>query len=214
MLKALRFSILAFVLTLAARPVQAHPHTWIDLETALIFNEEGKVSGLWVGWLFDDYYSAFTLEEIQPDKAGKYPQEKLDELATINLTNLSEYNYFTFIKADGKQQAIKPVTKFKTSVKRRLWMEFTVELETPIDPRIQKIDYAVYDPTFYIEILHAVNGDPIQMIGNKALGCNYKLVKPEPPKELSLMAAALDKDETPKESIGASFAEQIDILCD
>jgi len=214
MLKTLKCSIIAFILTIAALPVQAHPHSWIDLETALIFDGDGKIEGLWVGWLFDDYYSAFTLEETQPDKFGEYPQEKLNELAETNLKNLAEYNYFSFLRADGKQLAIKPVTKYKTSVKRRLWMEFTIELETPIDPRSHKIDYAVYDPTFYIEILHAENGDPIRMIGDKALGCNYKLVKPEPPKELSFMAAALNKDETPSESIGASFAEQIDILCD
>jgi len=79
MLKALKFCILAFVLTLAIKPVQAHPHSWIDLETALIFNKDGKIKGLWVGWLFDDYYSAFTLEEIKPDETGQYPQKELDE---------------------------------------------------------------------------------------------------------------------------------------
>ncbi|WP_417782867.1 DUF1007 family protein [Terasakiella pusilla] len=197
----------------ASPKAHAHPHSWIDLETTLLFNEDGQITGLWVGWLFDDFYSAFTLEETPRNSMGGYDQSSLDALAKQNLKNLSEYSYFTFIHANGKTLPHKEVTKFKTFVdNNRLWMEFTVELETPVDPRTQKIDYAVYDPTYYVEILHAAKGDPIQMVGN-VNGCGYSLTSPEPPEELSLMAAALDQDETAGDGIGISFAERVVLSC-
>lgn len=209
--------VLAFAfcaLFFGANPkAHAHPHSWIDLETTLLFNDEGQITGLWVGWLFDDFYSAFTLEETPRNSMGGYNQSSLDALAKQNLKNLSEYSYFTFIHADGKTLPHKEVTKFKTFVdNNRLWMEFTVELETPVDPRTQTIDYAVYDPTYYVEILHAEKGDPIQMVGN-VNGCGYSLKNPEPPAELSLMAAALDQDETAGDGIGVSFAERVVLSC-
>ncbi len=192
----------------------AHPHTWIDLETALIFNEKGQITGLWVGWLFDDFYSAFTLEGMKPNKDGKYDQKALNTLAETNLKNLSEYSYFTYIHVDGKQPAYKTVTDYKTFVEnQRLWMEFTVELKEPIPAKGHQIDYAVYDPTYYVEILHAEKGDPIQLIGKGAQGCGYALKKPEPPEELSFMAANLDKDETAGDGIGQFFAEKVELSC-
>lgn len=206
---------LALLLLALPGTAKAHPHSWIDLETSLLFNDEGKVTGLWVGWLFDDYYSAFTLEGMRPDKDGKYDQKALNDLAETNLNNLFDYNYFTFIRADEKLLNYRTVTDYKTHVDGyRLWMEFTVELTEPVDPKAHKIDYAVYDPTYYVEILHAADGDPVQLIGTGAQTCGYALQKPEPPKELSLMAAALDKDETAGDSIGISFAERVEIACD
>lgn len=196
-----------------SHPAKAHPHSWIDLETSLIFNEKGEVAGLWVGWLFDDFYSAFTLEETARNKDGGYDQKSLDALAEQNLKNLSEYSYFTFIRADEKAVSMQPVTDYKTYVsKNRLWMEFSVMLEQPLDPKTHKIDYAVYDPTYYVEILHAANGDPVQLVGNTQ-GCGYRLKTPEPPEELSLMAAGLDKTETAGDGIGVYFAERVVLSC-
>lgn len=208
----LAFAFCALVFATSPK-AHAHPHSWIDLETTLLFNTQGQITGLWVGWLFDDFYSAFTLEETPRNSMGGYTQSSLDDLARQNLKNLSEYSYFTFIHADGKTLPHKEVTDFKTSVtNNRLWMEFTVELETPIDPRTHQVEYAVYDPTYYVEILHTEKGDPIQMVGN-VNGCGYALKSPEPPEELSLMAAALDQDETAGDGIGVSFAERVVLSC-
>jgi len=206
------FALVLFLIF--STPARAHPHSWIDLETALLFDDQGMVTGLWQGWLFDDFYSAFTLEGMAPDKDGGYDQVALNSLAETNLKNLSEYSYFTFIHADGAQPPYKPVESYKTFVENnRLWMEFTVMLETPIDPKQHKIDYAVYDPTFYVEILHAATGDPVQLNGKGAAQCGYRLKKPEPPKEISLMAAAMDKDQTAGDGIGIYFAEHVEISC-
>jgi len=184
------------------------------MDTSLIFNEQGQATGLWVGWLFDDYYSAFTLEVIQRQEDGSYDQKALNRLAEENLRNLSEYSYFTFIKVDGKQTPYLPVTDYKTHVSQnRLWMEFTVMFKDAIDPKKHAIDYAVYDPTFYVEILHEAKGDPIQFIGTGARGCGYALKRPEPPEEISLMAGMLDKDETAGDGIGQYFAERVVISC-
>jgi len=205
--------LLLFSLSVSSR-VQAHPHSWIDLETSLIFNDEGKVIGLWQGWLFDDFYSAFTLEGMKPDNDGKYDTKALNELAETNLENLSEYSYFTFIKIDGKKGNYQKVKDYKTFVEgNRLWMEFSVMLNEPVDPKAHAINYSVYDPTYYVEILHAEGGDPIQLTGAGSQGCGYEMKKPEPPKEMSLMAAAMDRNQSAGDGLGVYFSEQVEISC-
>lgn len=193
---------------------QSHPHNWIDLETAAVFNEDGLITEIWVGWLFDDFYSAFTLEGLSKDETGKYEQKKLDELAEVNLKNLSEYDYFTFVEKNGQPVQNAVVTDYKTHVDGwRLWMEFRVPLETPLDPRTDRITYKVYDPTYYVEILHIEDKIPVSLAGKGALGCGYELIAPEPPEELAMFAASLDQTESGGNELGENFAEEVKITC-
>lgn len=207
--------ILSLSLFLSLSPkAQAHPHSWIDLETAPLFNKEGQITGLWVGWLFDDFYSAFSLEETKRNPDGTYNQADLDKLARTNLTNLSEYSYFTFAHVNGKEIPFLPVEIFKTNVQNnRLWMEFEVTFIEPIDPRTAQFDYAVYDPTYYVEILHAEAGEPVNLIGAEGINCGYTLNKPQPPEELSLMMADLDQTENAGTGVGIHFSEKVEISC-
>jgi len=205
--KIVFFRVLLFVLFFFPSVAKAHPHAWIDMETAVLFDDKGMVTGLRVGWLFDDFYSAFSMEGIQPT------QKRLNELAEANLKNLSEYNYFTQMKVEGQLLKHKPVETYTTQlIGNRLWLEFDVMLETAINPKKQSLTYAIFDPTYYVEILYSKEGDPIRMVGNSS-GCGYAVKLPEPPKEMSLMAAALDKTETAGDTIGTYFAEKVTLSC-
>lgn len=202
-----RFFIVLAVLCGLSANAKAHPHAWIDLETTVVFDDAGLVKGLRVGWLFDDFYSAFSLDGVKPT------QDALNILAETNLKNLSEYDYFTQITADGKKLATQKVTDYHTELRgKRLWLEFFVPLESGVDPKKSKLTYAVFDPTYYVEILHAETGDPIRLEG-QAKGCGYRLTPPQPPEDISLMAAAMDQTQTAGDTIGDYFAEHVTLRC-
>lgn len=207
--KMIRRLLLTLVLTLSLSiQAHAHPHAWIDMETALIFDDQGRVTGLRVGWLFDDFYSAFSLDGIEAT------QQKLNELAEINLGNLKEYKYFTDIKIDGVRQKHGDVSEYNTElIGNRLWLDFVVPLLEPVDPMTHEIVYSVYDPTYYVEILHATEGDPIRFEGAANAACGYAMKNPEPPEDIALLAAALDKTETAGDAIGTYFAERVVLSC-
>jgi len=203
--------VVLVVMTLAA---QAHPHAWIDLRSTVKHDEQGRVSALVMDWTFGQYYSAFILEDIL--KQGTPTPEKLAEMLNAtgreNLTNLREYDYFTVVKADGEKQTLGDVVEFKTEIRdRRLWMRFEIPLPTPIDPKVHKITYAVFDPTYYIEILYAEKGPLVTFEGTNT--CQAEIIAPTPPTEVIGLAASLDQTQSGGDTLGAYFAETVALTC-
>ena len=67
------FSIVAAALglSLLAGAAQAHPHVWVAVKSAVLFDGEGRVSGVRHAWAFDDMYSAYVTMGLGKD--GKPP---------------------------------------------------------------------------------------------------------------------------------------------
>lgn len=201
---------------LASVPAAAHPHAWIDLKTTTIFNDEGQVTGLRVLWVFDEFYTLYAIEDFDADGDGQPDDDQLWELAVVNLESLAEYDYFTYLEVDGVQPAYAEVTEYETYMDgERLVLIFTVDLLVPADPREHHVSYAVYDPTYYIEITHAAQREePIRLEGPVPDGCGFKLNYPDPDEELIFFAAALDQTQSAGDGLGAHFAERVAILCE
>ena len=56
--------LLALALAAAPLPLAAHPHGWIDLRTEVLVDDAGRVEALRQAWLFDQFYSAFMLDDF------------------------------------------------------------------------------------------------------------------------------------------------------
>ena len=206
-------SAAALVILFASSPNTAHPHAWIDLTSTVIFDESGWVTGLRLVWVFDDFYTLFVLEGFDIDGDGKVEPERLRELAATNLRNLSEYSYFTFVQSDDQPVAVGTVTDFDTLMRKgRLVLSFTVPLAEALDPAAASVSYAVYDPTYYIEVLH-VGSASIVMEGQAAERCSFALIEPSPSLEAIAGAAALDRNQPVSQGLGAFFAQRIELTC-
>ena len=209
--------LLALVLTLLFQgPAAAHPHAWIDLKTAVLFNDQSQFSGLRVQWTFDEFYTLYAIEEFDADGDGQPDDDKLWQLAVVNLESLAEYDYFTYLKVDGVQAAYAEVTDYETYMDgERLVLIFTVEPLVPADPRAHKVTYSVYDPTYYIEVTHAARSeDPIRFEGPTPEGCSFELRYPDPDEDILFFAASLDQTQSAGDGLGAFFAEEVAILCE
>ncbi len=184
------------------------------MKTEPLFNEAGEMTGLEIYWLFGDFYSAFIMEEIPKDADGTPNAEALRELAAGNLTNLAEYNYYTKITKDGEDQAFTLHPKFTTGITDyRLWMKYQIDLKTPLDPVQDGIRYSVYDPTYYIEILHDDKAPSTLLPASQRDRCKSTLIPPNPPEEMSIMAYSLDRTEKPNFNLGDYFAEWVKLSC-
>ncbi|MGI9504651.1 MAG: DUF1007 family protein [Geminicoccaceae bacterium] len=194
-----------------AQTAFSHPHAWIDLRSRVLLNDKGEIRALELAWWFDDYYTVLVAEELG---TGEQPTEDyLDEIAERNLSNLQEYEYFTAITFDGERQAVSEVTRYDTEVRDgRLWMRFEVPLATPIDPKAGEVTFSVYDPTYWIEIVH-LEGEPILFSGKGAEQCLGAIKQPNPTIEEVSLAAALDQDETAGDGLGELFAETVVVSC-
>ncbi len=188
----------------------AHPHGWIDIQTRLLFDDAGRVTGIEQAWLFDELYSAFILEEFALD--GVPVEEGLEELGQADIAALAEFDYFTNLKQDGRKVALASVETFANGLAAdRIWMRFEVPLVAPLDVDAGEVRYAVYDPTYFIEIMH--RGEPPVLLEGRP-ACGFEVIAPDPPSEMVWLAAALDRGESGGDGLGAYFAEWVVVTCD
>ena len=197
-----------------AREAGAHPHAWIDVAVEVRFDADGRVSALTQTWLFDEFYTAFALEAL-----GKSPTDTLTPadfapLLEATLGELRAFDYFTTIRQGEvgipPEDAVEPEGAMQDG---RWQMRFTVALPDPVTPGPAGLVYAIYDPSYFVEMLHIPDGEPIRLV-NAPPGCSTRKIRPEPDFEALALAAAADAERPDGETqIGALFAEQVFIQC-
>ncbi len=190
---------------------EAHPHAWIDLRTTIIVRADGQITALEEDWLFDRLYTLLATQglDTQPSASAK----ALIELARTNLSNLRPYGYFINAVVDGAKAEVAPVTEFATGVREeRLWLRFLAPLVTPVDPKRQAFVFSVFDPSYFIEMLH-VKDTPIVFRGAGGSTCRAEIRKPNPTAAAVSLAAALDRNAKAPESFGELFAEKVTVTC-
>lgn len=202
---------LGFFTSAEPKRAQAHPHVWIDLESQFEFDTEGRITGLKIDWTFDELYTAFVVTDAGGPEA--MDQETLTEIGRRNLANLRDFNYFTEFLADGAIQPLAVPETFDMGLKDgKLWLRFSVPLETPLVPADHRISYAVFDPSYYVEILHVDGGHRLPA-ENGPDGCETVLEEPNPTTEALTLAESLDRIDTAPESFGALFAQRVRLEC-
>jgi ABC-type uncharacterized transport system substrate-binding protein len=163
-------------------------------------------------WLFDDYYSAFITADI-PSVGGRFTQPGLDAWMNDSLTNLAEYNYFTEVNAGGAKLVLASVSETTaTVIDDRLSMSFYLSFATPIDPSSSEFTYSVFDPFYYIEMLHAEADDALTMRGAPGQ-CRVQIIEPNPNIEDIRRAYGLDARQRGTPDLGRNFAEKAVIAC-
>lgn len=193
-------------------PAAAHPHAWIDLAIEVHFDASGRVTGLRETWLFDDYYTAFATEGFDQDGDGRPDQAKIDELMAENLRNLAEYDYFTRVESGGARLGLGAAADAVVRMQgARLELTFWLPLAVPAEAQAG-VEYAIFDPTFYIEMLHVEQGEPVRLVGAPA-GCRHRLTPPSPNLETVALAQALDQTQSAGDGLGIHFAERVSIRC-
>ncbi len=189
----------------------AHPHAWIDLRSQVLLNDKGFVRALQLDWVFDDYYTVAIAESGQ--QLDQISSDVWTEIAGRNLRNLTEYNYFTDVKFNSEPVDLGTVTNYEGGLRDgRMWMRFEVPLAEPVDPKAGSLSFSVYDPTYYIEIVH-LEDDIIAFDGQGAENCQGEIIQPNPTFEQVSLAAALDVDESAGDGLGELFAETVLVQC-
>lgn len=189
----------------------AHPHSWIDLRVTVEFNDQGKITALHQRWLMDPFASTLWLDGIA-GMQGAQRERELEKAAREALERISGHDYFTVIKHGGEKidqvEAQNPRLK---PVKGRLELQFELSLDNPIDPEKASLRYAVFDPTYYVEILHA-KSNSIRLDGG-GLHCDLHLEPPSPDPQQVAYAASLGRDVQASTELGQNFAEWAEISC-
>jgi ABC-type uncharacterized transport system substrate-binding protein len=212
MIRLFRFCLAAFASLVLAAPAFAHPHVWVTMHTELVYAPDGSITGVRHHWAFDDMFSAFATQGLESKEKGKFTREELSDLAKVNVESLKEYDYFTYVTADGKKTPLgEPLPDYWLDFKDAvLTLNFTLPFKTPLKAKELKVE--VYDPTIFVDFEWAKD-DPVHLIG--APQCKGDVVKPREMtfaegKALSQIPA--DQKNTTM-AWGANFANKILVHC-
>jgi ABC-type uncharacterized transport system substrate-binding protein len=197
---------------------QAHPHVWIDMQSSIVFTDDGLIKGVDVEWTFDDGYTQMALDGLDVDGDGMYSQDELAPLTKENIESLKDYEYFTVMRANGEQQKIGEVTDAgQIWSNNKLTLHFQVPLVKPIDPRKEEFMLKVYDPEFFIDLEYPAD-DAVDVTGKIPPSCKL-VVKPVPTDaeldQTRTMLSSKGTDWKPEsaEDFGAMFAQAVSIAC-
>lgn len=199
-----------FVLLLVTSAA-AHPHMWVDLESRVMLNEEGRATAIKQVWLFDDFFSTAVIEDagLHPDGVDAGIQEEIDRI----VTTLKPYNYFTLIKHGNRTLPLMFVGDVTWEViQNRIQMTFTVRIDDYIAIETRNFSYAIFDPTYYVEMAH-LEGATIKIEGEATDNCNSWIEQPNPSSDAVALSQSTTLDSDPDETIGRLFAETVHVNC-
>ena len=194
---------------------QAHPHVWVTVETKVLFNDAGAITGFRHEWVFDEYYTAFALQGMDTNGDGEYSATELEPLARTNVESLSEFDYFTFAELDGEDvRRNDPVDYDLVYDGTLLTLHFTLPLAEPVPAeKARQFSFSVYDPTFFVSFSLAEQ-QPVTLAGNVPAGCTTDIVDaPATSTTAQTLSEAFFDTLDPAQDWGAQFAQDVMLRC-
>lgn len=162
----------------AARPAAAHPHVFIDSTVIFLFAED-RVAELRLIWVFDELFSATFLQDFDADGDGALGTDEMAAIKENSLASLGEYDYFTHLWVDGRPLRGFTATELTvTHQEGAVIYDMRIALAEPLDPRRHRIEAAIYDDSYYVEVaLH--HPDPVRFTGIADGACRYAVAEDE-----------------------------------
>ncbi|MFP4539079.1 MAG: DUF1007 family protein [Dichotomicrobium sp.] len=212
--RVLIFSALAASL-LTPGPARAHPHVWVTVQTTVLFDNAGAITGFRHEWVFDEYYTAFALQGMDKNGDGEYSDAELEPLAKTNVESLSEFDYFTFAElGDDPVPRSDPVDYRLVYSDDLLTLRFTLPLAEPVPAEdAGRFSFKVYDPTYFVAFSLSDN-EPIKLAGTAPGGCETTIADaPMAKAETQSLSEAFFENLDASGDWGAQFAREIALRC-
>lgn len=210
--------MLAFALALLPLTGVAHPHGWVDVSVKVMTNAQGHAVALQQRWRLDPFYSQLVMEELGAAQGDEPMAARLDQLGVEIRRTLAPKHYFTHVTQAGQPIELGEVDDFTTLARGgRVELMFRLPLSTPLRLEEAPMRYRIYDPTYYLEVVHEADREtprPDALTVAKD-DCSTRIIAADPDPAKVAEAASLDRGEQAREEgLGRFFAETGEIRCD
>lgn len=213
----MRMALLATATTtllISTLPARVHPHVFAEARLDVVVNPDQTVKSLRHLWRFDDLFSSTVLMEFDKNSDLKLDDAELKEVADTVHASLAEYGYFQMVTVDGKDVAMTPPARLMANFEQdQLIILFESEPKEPMKLS-GKVDFGVYDPTFYTAIDFVEDGN--MAVSGMPSTCTSAVIRPDPDEALaqnqSKLTDAFFKDPTGTD-MSKIFATRLELNC-
>lgn len=196
----------------------AHPHMFIDTGLTLFFDDDGRLSGVRVAWVYDDFSSLMIVEDrgYDDDADGVMTAQELDDFAGADVDWSSGFEGDLYLSVNGQPVALGPAEDFAAAYEQGYLASIhTRPLATPLDVSAAPLSIKVYDPSFYAAYTVAL---PVAMA--QGTPCEVNVEKADVKKAgqiLDKLISELPEDvfaEVEFPAVGEFYADTIFLTCD
>jgi ABC-type uncharacterized transport system substrate-binding protein len=207
-LKALALAVLASPLMWSA--ALAHPHVYVTMKSEIVYDAEGRMTGIRHHWTFDDMFSSYATQGLESKVKGEFTREELQPLAEVNITSMKEYDFFTEGKMNGKKVEFETPKDYFLELKDQLLtLHFTLPLKEPVQTK--SIDLEIYDPLYFVAF-EFDEKNPITL-KDAPPSCKLNTVKLGDGTQSKSLSESIFARPDPNNPFGAQFANKIAIKC-
>ena len=154
----------------------SHPHVFVVNKIIIVFDDRG-LSGIRVNWGFDEFFSSMIAGDYDKNRNKKLEKSEIALIKKEAFSYLANFDYFSFIKIDGKPFKVKWVTDFSAALSDgKLTYEFFIPCHVKASSTFKEITIAQYDPTYYSAVFFGKN-KPVKIEAGPNFETSFKIAK-------------------------------------
>jgi ABC-type uncharacterized transport system substrate-binding protein len=200
--------------SVAATPARVHPHVFAEARLEVDVDPAGTVTALKHVWRFDDVFSSTVLVEFDKNSDLKLDESELQDVSSTIYDSLNDFNYFQVVTLNGKDVAMQRPKKLIAAFENnQLMVLFQSQPKQPLKLG-GKVDFGVYDPTFYTAI-DFLDDDQMAVNGMPA-GCTRAVIRPDPDEAIAQNQATLTEEffnDPSGTDLSKIFATRLELTC-
>ena len=151
-------TISIILLTIFCGVALSHPHIFIAQKIKIIFDNQG-LAGFNIHWTFDDMFTSMIVGDYDKNQNGILEKDEVALIKKEAFSYVSNYNYFTFVKIEGKPFDLKFIQNFSAELHdKKLVYKFFIPCHVMATSNFKQVTVASYDPSYYCAVLFGNNG--------------------------------------------------------
>lgn len=209
-------TIAAAMCLASAQPSGAHPHVFIDAGVTLTTDDEGRVTGVEVTWLYDELYTLILLQDygLDEDFDGRLTEAEVAETLGFDLNWNSGFEGGLVLSRGGETLGLGAPEAVSMTLQPDGRIETVHRRDVTGDPGTGEIEAQVYDEAFFIAfeatLPSAISGatDCAPELVRADLDAAYAALEAE---LAAIGGAVAAEDNFP--AVGALFADKLVFSC-